>query len=832
MSQRQSNFKLGIDICADSKRPSFENKHIFFITCTLILAISIFLLTCSSVHAKSLSSLKQDWLMSQLTFSGNSTTILWQDNTTGNNEIYLKRSTDGGVSFDAKKNMSNNAGDSQFPQIESEGNRTFVVWQDNTTGNNEIYLKRSTDGGVSFDAKKNMSNNAGDSQFPQIESEGNRTFVVWQDNTTGNNEIYLKRSTDAGVSFDAKKNMSNNAGDSQFPQIESEGNRTFVVWQDNTTGNNEIYLKRSTDGGVSFDAKKNMSNNAGDSQFPQIESEGNRTFVVWQDNTTGNNEIYLKRSTDAGVRFVAKKNMSNNAGDSQFPQIESEGNRTFVVWQDNTTGNNEIYLKRSTDAGVRFVAKKNMSNNAGDSQFPQIESEGNRTFVVWQDNTTGNNEIYLKRSTDGGVSFYDPKKPPRINTQYTAGPVINDSSLEVNVVAKGINFPSHMAFVGPNDILVLEKNEGVVKRIVNGNILSVPLLDVNVSNNIERGMLGIAIKKSHGSIFAFLYFTESLRDGEKALGNRLYRYELRDNKLVNPKLLLDLPATPGSAHNGGKVVVGPDGNVYLSVGDVNIGFPGKNSTFLTKAQNSADANDPDGRAGILRITEDGLTVGDGILGNQNPLDKYYAYGIRNSFGMDFDPVTGALWDTENGPGFGDEINLVEPGFDSGWDKVQGVWEPSGYFAGEIKSDFGDLFTFGNAGHYRPPEISWFQPPPGLTALKFLNSGKMGEGYRNDLFAGDFHNGRIYHFELNGSRTGLELGSMLKDKIVYSEKQADSITFAQGFGGITDIQVGPDGYLYVLSLYAGGDDCNMLKSNKPCISYSDRIEGTIFKLQPK
>ena len=618
MSQRQSNFKLGNDICADSKRLSFENKHILFITCTLILAISIFLLTCSSVHAKSLSPLKQDWLMSKLTFSGNSTTILWQDNTTGNNEIYLKRSTDGGVSFDAKKNMSNNAGDSQFPQIESEGNRTFVVWQDNTTGNNEIYLKRSTDGGVSFDAKKNMSNNAGDSQFPQIESEGNRTFVVWQDNTTGNNEIYLKRSTDGGVSFDAKKNMSNNAGDSQFPQIESEGNRTFVVWQDNTTGNNEIYLKRSTDGGVSFDAKKNMSNNAGDSQFPQIESEGNRTFVVWQDNTTGNNEIYLKRSTDGGVRFVAKKNMSNNAGDSQFPQIESEGNRTFVVWQDNTTGNNEIYLKRSTDGGVRFVAKKNMSNNAGDSQFPQIESEGNRTFVVWQDNTTGNNEIYLKRSTDGGVSFYDPKKPPRINTQYTAGPVINDSSLEVNVVAKGINFPSHMAFVGPNDILVLEKNEGVVKRIVNGNILSIPLLDVNVSNNIERGMLGIAIKKSHGSIFAFLYFTESLRDGEKALGNRLYRYELSDNKLVNPKLLLDLPATPGSAHNGGKVVVGPDGNVYLSVGDVNIGFPGKNSTFLTKAQNSADANDPDGRAGILRITEDGLTVGDGILGNQTP----------------------------------------------------------------------------------------------------------------------------------------------------------------------------------------------------------------------
>ena len=171
-----------------------------------------------------------------------------------------------------------------------------------------------------------------------------------------------------------------------------------------------------------------------------------------------------------------------------------------------------------------------------------------------------------------------------------------------------------MVFLGPNDILVLEKNEGLVKRIVNGNVLSIPLLDVNVSNNIERGMLGIAVKKSHGNIFAFLYFTESLKDGDKALGNKLYRYQLSHDKLINPKLLLDLPAAPGSAHNGGKVIVGPDGNIYLSIGDVNSGFPDKNSSFITKAQNDADAIDPDGRAGILRITEVGQPVGRWHIG--------------------------------------------------------------------------------------------------------------------------------------------------------------------------------------------------------------------------
>jgi aldose sugar dehydrogenase len=84
----------------------------------------------------------------------------------------------------------------------------------------------------------------------------------------------------------------------------------------------------------------------------------------------------------------------------------------------------------------------------------------------------------------------------------------------------------------------------------------------------------------------------------------------------------------------------------------------------------------DGRAGILWLTQDGYPVignngREGILGNEYPFNLYYAYGIRNSFGIDFDPVTGKLWDTENGPQFDDEINVVEPGFNSGAERVYG-----------------------------------------------------------------------------------------------------------------------------------------------------------------
>ena len=137
--------------------------------------------------------------------------------------------------------------------------------------------------------------------------------------------------------------------------------------------------------------------------------------------------------------------------------------------------------------------------------------------------------------------------------------------------------------------------------------------------------------------------------------------------LIDPKLLISLPAGPGSIHNGGKMLIGPDNNLYFTIGDM------KNHDILIN--NKKKGSFPDGRSGILRITQTGETVEDGFkLGKKNPLDKYYSYGIRNSFGLDFDPLNGNLWDSELGPWYGDEINLVEPGFNSGWSKIQGIWK--------------------------------------------------------------------------------------------------------------------------------------------------------------
>ncbi|MDW0228054.1 MAG: PQQ-dependent sugar dehydrogenase [Nitrososphaeraceae archaeon] len=380
-------------------------------------------------------------------------------------------------------------------------------------------------------------------------------------------------------------------------------------------------------------------------------------------------------------------------------------------------------------------------------------------------------------------------------------PHVFDSRLKVEQVVNGLETPTTMAFLGPDDFLVLEKDKGTVLRVLNGKILDEPILDVNVANSVERGMCGIAISKNGLKTYVFLYFTEidgkdgDDRKGTAPIGNRLYRYEFVDNKFVNPKLLLNLPAYPGPRHNGGAIEIGPDQNIYIPVGDVDGSF--KIDFEATQMQNFDRGKVADGRSGILRLTQDGKIVDEGILSDSMPLRLYYAYGIRNSFGLNFDPITGFLWDTENGPQDGDEINLVEPGFNSGWNEIYG-------FSSSQKSfDTDELKTFDNKGHYEEPKLVWTKSA-GLTAIIFLDSDKFGNQYRNDIFVGSVHNGHIYHFKLNQERNDLLLPRGLAQRYIQNPINvgAEDVIFGGGFGGVTDLTVGPDGYLYVVSIGQG------------------------------
>jgi glucose/arabinose dehydrogenase len=390
-----------------------------------------------------------------------------------------------------------------------------------------------------------------------------------------------------------------------------------------------------------------------------------------------------------------------------------------------------------------------------------------------------------------------------------------NNKIQIDTLFTGLEYPTGMAFLGPDDILVLEKDKGTVQRIVNGVMLDEPILSFNVVNEREkygyeeRGLLGIAVSKNSSSdkTYVFLYYTEAEEDSGRAIGNRLYRYELSKDgtKLVNPKLLLELPVEQDNpSHNGGVLAIGPDKNVYVVVGNL-IGPWDAKGPEDSQAVNVIDGKEPDGRAGILRVTQDGAIVdGRGILGDEHPLDMYYAYGIRNSFGIGFDPVTGNLWDTENGGAY-DEINRIEPGFNSGWNKVTGKASMEEGF--DIEKD---LILFNGKGKYSDPEFSW-KGGTVPTAVVFFHSDKLGKQYENDMFIGSA-SGNIYHFKLAGdARAELALDGELADKIAESPDEVENVIFASGLKTITDLEIGPDGYLYGTSYDKDGSVFKIMPS---------------------
>ncbi|MFL6486685.1 MAG: PQQ-dependent sugar dehydrogenase [Nitrososphaera sp.] len=379
-------------------------------------------------------------------------------------------------------------------------------------------------------------------------------------------------------------------------------------------------------------------------------------------------------------------------------------------------------------------------------------------------------------------------------------PQLNDQALRIEPFVEGGLFsPTSMIFLDNDTLLVTQKDNGNVVAIINGTIKSQPIMSVEVETRATRGLLGItAVEKpptstsSDRSKFVFLYYTELF--GQNQVRNRVYRYEWdQENQiLANGTMVLDLPSDPGPGHNGGKLEVDRNGNVYAIIGDL---FREGQLQNIREGQTAEDSSV------IIRITEEGSAIQDNPFFNSTNkwMQKYYAYGIRNSFGLAIDPISGVVWDTENGDESYDEINIVYPGFNSGWNKIMGPISRSDVEEADLDQE---LVVF-DGSKYADPVYSW-QEPVGVTDLEFLNSTALGPKYAYNLFVGDINNGNLYRFELNDNRTGIkfnanDLHGELADDVADNHEELSQVLFGSGFeGGITDIETGPDGFLYILT----------------------------------
>ena len=345
----------------------------------------------------------------QIAVYQNNVYIVWSDATTGNGDIYFKRSVDNGTTFDTRL-LANNTGLSSFPQISTVGSNVYVAWIDTTPGNNEILFRYSNNTGESFrgarELSKTLSVDGEYALFPRISAIGSNVYVVWQDKVSGNYEIFLRESNDRGIKFSGIKNLSrNNTGDSISPRIASLGNNVYVVWTDYEPGKSEVFLRASNDNAATFGGIKNVSFSNGDSYDPRIAVAGNSSvYILWEDTSFREFtfDFILRASQNAANTFQNKVNIGRFVGEiSDYGKVAALGNNIFVLWSDAPRYNYppiyKIFLEVSRDSGKSFDDAINLSPGPGNSIDPQIAvSEKNKTvFVVWSEVTNGNSEIHF-----------------------------------------------------------------------------------------------------------------------------------------------------------------------------------------------------------------------------------------------------------------------------------------------------------------------------------------------------------------------------------------------------------------------------------------------------
>jgi aldose sugar dehydrogenase len=461
---------------------------------------------------------------------------------------------------------------------------------------------------------------------------------------------------------------------------------------------------------------------------------------------------------------------------------------------------------------------------------------------------------------------------PSPSAAQTVEPSLVDPALAVRTVVSGLEQPIHMAFLGDGDFLVLEKATGRVKHVVAGAVQST-VLDLPVNSGSERGLLSIALHPDFpANPGVYLYWTESATGADTndlaavpLLGNRVDRFVWTGSALVFDRNIIRLRAFQADAgqplrgnHDGGVIRFGPRQGgapkLFVIVGD--LGRRG----FM---QNNLQGPVPDDQFGgpepddahlsgvVLRLNDDGSTpldnpffaAGQALGGEAGAnVQKVFAYGFRNSFGMDFDPVTGELWTQENGDDSFTEVNRVMPGHNGGWIQVMGPLHRIDQYKEIETTQFGGALQqlrwpptliADDAGHarkrlfmlpgarYNDPEFSWkYELPP--AGIGFMRGAGLGAEYQSDLFLGAARtdvapssvpgaqvvSGHLFRMKLTSDRKHLSFTDpRLVDKVAdnldkHDLTESESLLFGRDFGVGTDVRTGPNGHLYVVSLTNG------------------------------
>lgn len=326
----------------------------------------------------------------------------------------------------------------------------------------------------------------------------------------------------------------------------------------------------------------------------------------------------------------------------------------------------------------------------------------------------------------------------------TAGQAVAATGVRVVRVAGNLANPVGFTFTPRGRVVYLERNTGWLRfRNLRTDIDRRVHRISNVNFAGERGALGVAVHPGWPNqpfIYAFV-----TRNTSAGLRNQVLRIRVENGRGVAVRRIVSSGAGPASNHNGGRILFGSDKKLYVVIGD------------NADPSNSQDRSN-NLRGKILRVNPDGSVPATNPFGT-----RIWAYGIRNSFGLAFDPRNDRLWESENGPTCNDEMNRIGKGGNHGWGPNQSCPNTN---------------NSGPTPRILPRHT--FVSPVGLTGLAFCDGCGLGAGFEGDLLVGAVNDGRIRRFDLTPTRGGFDAGPRL---------------VVDRPGPVLSLEVGPNGGIY-------------------------------------